>query len=300
MTKYRSRFRPSPVHGIVLQKRDIALIIVLFICRCMTTSMIQQTFFTRGGISRCRKRLRLLYDWGFVERHFLPTSPFGSEAVHTVGKAGMLYALKWYADIGVEVETDDARTQMNLPSLSLLNHALNVARLYLACRKHLQGESGIRMDRWLFERLVYAQFDVRVASADTGRPSAWKTVLFKPDAALQVSAPAGSIRTIFIEADCGTSTSRQIATKLESQQLFLSSGQFGTLYGEERFATILATTGSMSGRVLNLATIAKRVGAHFVLLTTIDDFIKTGPLACDYLRPSGGRVMLADALLGDA
>lgn len=286
----RSRFRPLPVRGIVLQRRDLMIIEVLFLCHVMTTRMLCETFFSADGLSRCRRRLRQLYDWGFLDRAFVATAAYGSEAVYIVGKAGLAHAIAWCAEHGVEVDADAARAQSKMPNLSLLNHALQLARMYLACREHVGAMASTRMT-WLFEPLVFAQFDIRT-SFEPGRPAKWRTVSFRPDAALQLVGVAGTRRTVFMEADLSTETAAQIATKLEAHRSFLVSGQFNALYGETDFTTLVATTGSMAGRATNLAAIASRVEASFTLVTTLPAFIELGPLDCPCLGSSGEHTTL--------
>lgn len=285
MRRSRSPLRRQPASRIVLHRRDWDILETLFCCRVLTCRMIQDAFFSPSGASRSRRRLRQLFDAGMVDRYFLLAGS-GTQVLYTVGVGAVEHVRRWCGDHGTELTEEEARKHTLLPSPSLLRHTLALAEVYLACRRHLGAGGPIGLDRWLIEPLVRAQFDVREA-AGASRRSGWRSVLVKPDAALQLSGMPADLRTFFIEADCGTETSAQLATKLECHRLFMASGQFTELYGEPSAWTLVATTGTLQQRGAHIAAIANRVEATNTLVTTIDGLQGAGPLDCPCLLPSG-------------
>lgn len=289
MAERRSQFCAGPNRRVVLQLRDVLILVALLYCRIATTSMICAAFFTDAGLSRCRRRLRDLYDLGMVERTFVD----GAEALYSLGPNGLVHALRWCSEHGIDVTPAEARTQIRLPALPLRGHALNVARAYLACRKHLAGVEGAQ---WLFEGLVRADFRVKPNGPIEAPRRAWWKVAFKPDAALQLVGRDARRCTIFFEIDNGTESSAQVRKKLDAHKIFLKSGQFETLYGEAEFLTLFITTATLTGRARNLLEIGSDIGAGFVLATTLSDLVNRGPLACLCIRVQGVSATLCDIL----
>src|SRR5687768_4524547 len=71
--KYRNpHVRRETPKGMVLKPRDIDIIEAVYRFRVLKLAHIQSLFF--GSTSAAKYRLERLYDWGYLERKFLPPS----------------------------------------------------------------------------------------------------------------------------------------------------------------------------------------------------------------------------------
>ena len=108
-SKPRSRFRPQPQAGLIASLRDERLLTDLFLQRVMSRSQLQVLHCSAEP--SCNAQLRQLFDWRFLSRLYLPTAPFGSQALYSVGKAAVPLVTARLAREGLALELDDIRIQ---------------------------------------------------------------------------------------------------------------------------------------------------------------------------------------------
>ena len=149
----------------MLGPRDETLLAALFLNRTMTRGQIQALFFT--SVPRCNARLRQLFDWGYLSRTYLPTAPFGSQALYCVGKAGVPLVLEKMARAGIRADEADIRAQCRRPALSLLEHTLAIGDVYIAVQKALAAQPQARLEHWLPERFCCHEYEVRRTEGTT-------------------------------------------------------------------------------------------------------------------------------------
>lgn len=265
-TRPRSRFCPAPAAGLTLTARDEALLTALFLNRVMTRGQVQALFFS--SVPRCNARLRQLFDWGYLSRAYLPTAPFGSQALYSAGRAALPV-------IG--------------EALSLLEHALAAGDVYLAVQKALAACPSVRLEHWLPERFCCHEFEIRRTDA-AGGSGRWRKQIFRPDAFLRLvraddarNCFLDDARNCFLEVDRGHTSSRQFLGKIRTHGRFHQSGLFAEVFGWDDFQTLVVTTGDR--RADNLRALAEREGDGFFRFTTSAAVERAGFLAPIWRSP---------------
>ncbi len=255
----------------------------------MTRGQIQALFFS--SVPRCNARLRQLFDWGYLSRAYLPTAPFGSQALYCAGRAAFPL-IRQYLDLtGLRADEADIAAQCRRPALSLLEHTLAIGDVYIAVQNALAVHAHIRLDHWLPERFCRHGYEVRradgSAGAGTGR---WRKEVFQPDAFLRLTRGASpAARNLFLEVDRGHTNSRQFARKLRTHAHFLGGGLFADVFGWPDFHTLVVTTGQK--RLDNLRALAEQEANGLFWFTTFEAIDRSGLLAPIWRAP-----FTADAL----
>lgn len=253
----------------------------LFLNRTLTRGQLQALFFS--SVPRCNARLRQLFDWDYLSRSYLPTAPFGSQALYTVGKAALPLVTARLAGEGLALDPEDVRTQCRRPALSLLEHTLAIGDVYIAVQRALGVQADVRLERWLPERLCRHEYEVRRAEGDArGR---WRKEVFQPDGFLRLArrgAPSGC--NAFLEVDRGHTNSRQFAGKVRTHGRYLASGLFAETFGWDDFRTLVVTTGQK--RADNLRLLAEQEGNPRFWFTTFEAVDHLGFLAPIWQAPS--------------
>ena len=275
----RSRFSQLPIGGLEIGPRDRDLLFAVFLNQTLTRGQIQTLFFF--SVSRCNARLRQLFDWGYLARATLPTAPFGAQALYMAGKAAVPLLTQQLAAADIQAEMADIRAQCLRPALSLLEHSLAVADVYVAVQKALEARPGVRLEHWLPERFCCHAYELRrTDGSGSGSPGRWHKEVFRPDAFLRLTAArAGELASAnyFLELDRGHTNSRQFLGKLRTHARFLESGLFRDSYGWDRFQTLVVTTGR--DRARNLRKLSEQEGSGLFWFTPAEAVQKDGILA---------------------
>ncbi|BDI31464.1 hypothetical protein CCAX7_35150 [Capsulimonas corticalis] len=263
----RSRFTAKPERGLVLGPRDDSLLLDLFLCRVMSRSQIQSLHF--GSVPRCNGRLRQLFDWGYASRYYMPTAPYGAQALYSLGIAGVPRVSRLLGSQGLELSASDVRAQRCRPALSLMEHTLAIADVYGAFRTAIADQDFLAWERWLPERLCAEEFEVRRKD----NAARWRQRIFRPDAYLRLGGQETEMRMdLFFEIDLGHTNSRQFQNKIRAHAHYLSGGLFQQAYGSDGFRTLVVTTGA--GRIGNLIRLAESEACQLFWFTTFDLMIQ--------------------------
>ena len=261
-----------------METRDVSIVADVFLNRVMTRSQIQTLHF--GSVPRCNARLRQLYDWGYLARTYLPTAPFGSQALYTVGKASGLLLANILEQSGIQAQPLDVRRQSHYPALSLLEHTLAIGDVYIALRKSLAEHPHLRLAYWLPERFCRHEYEVRRQNENAYSQQRWQKEIFQPDGFFRLELGNGLAgRNFFIEADLGHTNSRQFRGKLRIHMRFLESGLFAETFGWQQFETLVVTTGTQ--RADNLRTLARQEDCamfRFTTFATVEEYGLFAPI----------------------
>jgi len=277
----RSRFAPRPRAGLVLEARDEALLRDLFRLRVLSRQQVQRLHY--GSVSRCNRRLRQLFDGGYVARHFPPAAPHNAQALYTLGPQSLPRVRERLAADGLEVTEEDLRVQSRRPALSLLEHALAIGDVYVALCLALRDDPAAALARWVPERLGWQEFEIRrAAGGGGGGAGRWRREVFAPDAVFALRCPSEdrhgtevAPRWFVLEVDRGHVNARQFRGKARVHRHVREAGLFGRLYGAAAFETLVVTTGER--RLANLWALARAEGGSHFRLTTFAR-LAAGPL----------------------
>lgn len=206
------------------------------------------------------------------------------QALYIAGKAAVPLIAQELAAAGIQAETADIQAQCRRPALSLLEHSLAVADVYVAVQKALTARPDVRLEHWLPERSCCHAYETR--HLEGSGPGRWHKEVFRPDAFFRLSAVRAGERAsanYFLELDRGHTNSRQFSGKLRTHARFLESGLFSDSYGWDRFQTLVVTTGR--DRARNLRALAEQEGTDLFWFTTADAMQEQGILAPIWQAP---------------
>lgn len=246
-----------------LEERDEQLLCDLFLHRLMARGQIEQLYFS--SLVRCNARLRLLFDHGFVLRHFPPAAPFGAQAIYSVGKAALPVISR-----RLEMELPEvARYYRRTQTPTFIEHTLAVVDIWMTFREAAQNSEAVNLDLWLAEMQCRHDWSIR-APGDK-----WRKEAFKPDGFVRLLTPGG-YANFFIEADLGHTSSGQFERKLLTHQRYCESGLFEQTFGCQSFRTLVVTTGER--RLKNLCAIGEERGSDLFWFTTFKSLQSEGVL----------------------
>lgn len=261
----RSRFKPQAEAGMRLEERDEQLLCDLFLNRFMSREQIQALYFT--SLVRCNARLRQLFDHHFVARYYPSVSPFGAQAIYSVGKAALpLISRRLEIDLPEVV-----RHYKRGKTPTFIEHTLAIVDVWIALRTAVAQREDVELESWVPEMLCRHEWEIR--SANGGR---WTKESFKPDAFFRL-AQGGKYASFFVEVDLGHTSSRQFLGKLMTHKRYLESGLFEQTYGAGEFKTLVVTTGER--RLKNLRALVEEHASRLFWFTTFQQIQEQGALS---------------------
>jgi hypothetical protein len=252
-----------------LTQRDLAIIQVVYEYRALTTPQIEQLLFASGNRkeTRCRKRLRRLYDHGYLWRDEQPTKL-------SQGRAPLVYRLDTKgADLlaelwGLECRDLDWHPRDNTLSDPFLNHLLRTNDVRVAIAVAAAKHSFI-LEEWRDDKTLKSHHwkDSVVIKDDQGREQKAAIV---PDGYFRLSVKGEGQQHaahFFLEVDLRTVVGqasrwgrRDWARKVQAYLAYYNSGQYQQRYGAEKGRVLTVTTGDR--RLKNLKAITEDAGGR--------------------------------------
>jgi hypothetical protein len=274
----RSRFVREPAGGLRLEARDVRLLTDLFLHQAMSREQIVQLgYFT--GVNRCNRRLRQLFDHGYVKRHFLPEAPYGAQATYTIGRAAVPVVAT-----ALDRDREEVKNLCERGTPAFLTHTLAIVEFRIRLHHAAMALPGVEIERWLPEMLCRDEFEVKTGGAGGGT---WRTEVFRPDGFVRLHHPgSGGYRNFFVEIDLGHTSQRQFVGKLRTHRHYLEGSLFADQYGttrHDRFHTLVVTTGEV--RLANLCALVDRERSDLFWFTTFEAVRQSGALAAAWRVP---------------
>ena len=272
--------RKSDPQTIRLTDRDVAMLKALYAYTLLSTNLL--FLVVGGGRDGLRKRLRLLFDNGYVARPPIQNDLFryGDERpmVYTLGKQGAEY-LRVVCDMPLLVNVDwerKARDRKGLRGQFKLLHDLRANEVHLrlkAAMSDCQGIECLTPDEIIEQAPESTQKAARPFSIPTRFTWADGTLHERnviPDGVLGVidtrsGTPVTSLLFIELdqEMDIKRSDPRQssIVQKVASYSAMLKAQTVKQRFGFEHFRVLFVTTGSQSHMEYMVAACAEYRGA---------------------------------------
>jgi hypothetical protein len=268
----RSRFSPKPEVNMRLEERDEQFLVDLFHHRLMSRGQIEKRYFS--SLVRCNARMRQLFDHQFVARYYPPYSPYGAQAIYSIGKAALPVVSR-----RLEMELPEvARYYRRTQTPTFIEHTLSVVDLWLAFHKAVESEPDISLELWLSEMQCRHEWDIQIPG------KSWHKEAFKPDAFVRLRRLSdNALYNFFIESDLGHTSATQFKGKLLTHARYLESGLFEQTYGCNSFRTIVVTTGER--RLKNLKELAGEHSSQIFWFATFERIAMSSLLGNIWGRP---------------
>ncbi len=282
-----SRFR--------LTKRDKAIVEDVYTHRLLTTNQIHALHFAPRGqrqhpvSSRCRKRLRILEQKGYLQRRRQPTTP-------EEGRKPDIFFL-WKAAVnllavGYRLEPENIlwKPRYNKLTWSNIRHQRKTNDIRVAVEVTAKW-LDITVVNWLDDRSIKSRemkAQVKIVGARGNRIDA----LLIPDGYghLQYRRANKELRNthFFVEADLGSETVGTFARKIERYLALWQSGQYQAKYQTNILRVLTVTTSQR--RLNNLKKRAEKLGAaNWFWFTTFDTLFLDDTVLTDAIWHVAGQ-----------
>lgn len=264
--------RIKEVPRLIIRERDKEIILEVLRSRFLRRDQIERLFFT--STVACNRRLKMLYQHGFLERIYQPVSFGLTQACYALDREGARLVAK---ELNVEKPSLIWKKKDNKVGFLFLEHTLTInefkVNLVLAERK----EKSFKL---LFFKPEWEDLKDKVSDPKKEK----KYLPVNPDAFFGIETEKGR-SYFFLEADLGTETTRRFRQKIVSYRQYWKEGKYQKRYGFKSFRVLTVTTNEK--RLLNLLVSAQKEGAKSMFLFTAKKFVTPKLLSTPiWLSPS--------------
>jgi len=263
--------RVKDFQRMVLQGRDIAIILSVYENRFLRRDQIERLFF--GTTSACNQRLQALYQHKFLDRIYQPVDFGSSQAVYALDKVGAEVVA---AKLGVSKNQVNWKRRQNRVENLFMDHTLGVSEMHVSLQCALSHRDDVKLLFWKREGFL-----PREKVGDPENPE--KKLSLIPDAFFGLEMEQGRL-FFFVETDMATTTLERFGSKIIAYREYWKSGQFSARYTYRNFRVLTVTTGPQ--RLNNLIQVAANAGAKNMFLFTVQGFISAGILEDIWYRPN--------------
>jgi len=188
-----------------------------------------QDYFGWDCVSDINRRLRKLFDGGYLDRRFLPRQFGPTPAVYFIGNEGV----KALAEIKKAPAGDLNRRRYRFKNLNdnLLPHELLITDFACLLKSSLRRYPGCGLQDWKYDEEIVGQCNVVEGGAD---------IELKPDAYGSYNLHR-TLFHFFLEVDLGTESISRILKKLEIYRSFRASGLYTKSFDRRAFRLFIVT-----------------------------------------------------------
>jgi len=262
--------RKSP--KVITTDRDVELFEALWRHGVMTRSQVQ-VYFGWDCVSDINRRLRKLFDAGYVDRRFQARKFGPTSAVYLLGNDGVKVLA---AEKGINATVlNRRRYRFKNISDHLLPHELLISDFACLLRIALARYPGCGLHGWKYDEQIVELCNVIEDGAD---------LELKPDAYGSYHLNK-MLYNFFLEADLGTEPLSRIKRKVELYRSFKASGLFHKNFNWKAFRLFIVT--NSSGRVRNIS-LAMPIVDDLKVFTGNIEAMRIDPLFAPVWMMSGG------------
>ena len=230
--KRRNRTQRTKKTRLVLTERDREIVRALFRFRFLTSRQLADMFFTSK--SKADRRLRELFDHGFLDRIDRPTTGGRAELIYAIWKEGAKL-------LSAEQEMQKAdlpwKPSKNKVRPERLQHELDIVSVHLAVDSSVIATPGVSWLFWQDRQEIVSRKSWELLNTGSSKTGRLKLI---PDAFFGLQMPKG--RTVFfLELDRGTEAPRVFRDKLLVYQLAFERGLVQKATGLRAFRVLTVT-----------------------------------------------------------
>lgn len=263
MTRLPKHKRVESAPRMILTERDKRIILSVYENRYLTRGQIERLFCL--GTTVANRRLRLMFQHGYLERMFQPVS-FGSlRIVYGLDRKGAeIIAQK----LNLDMSSLNWKRRNSKVEFLFMEHTLAISDFRVSLEASLKCRPDSLLLFWQREN---KDLNCRV-SDPTGKS---KYITVNPDAFFGILSPRGK-SYYFLEADLGTESSKRFERKIVAYRQYWKSGKYQEMYGFGSFRVLTVTTGER--RLNNLLKTANGLGAKSMFLFVAQELTITNNL----------------------
>lgn len=239
MTRAKPSKRAKPLR-VVTTERDIELFEAVYRHGVMTRTNIQD-YFGWDCVSDVNRRLRKLFDAGYLDRRFLPRTFGPTPAVYLIGNEGVKILVE---STKLAVNTVNRRRyRFKNVSDNLLPHELMITDFACLLKATFRRYPGCGLLDWKSEEEIIGQCNIIEGGAD---------IELKPDSYGSYHLHK-TLFNFFLEADLGTEPISRIQKKVELYRSFKASGLFNRAFDRRAFRMFIVTNSNTRARNISRA-----------------------------------------------
>lgn len=275
------RVPDSSPQGFRMTSRDVDILAAVYRYRVLSTVQVERLLFPPSGgqshrtkTSRCRHRLKMLFQLGYLHRVEQPTrlSEGRKPLLHLLDKK----AVPILADeLGVFVEEIDWKPSDNRIGWQFIEHTLAINDFRIAIDL-AADQNRFQVSTWLDEKTLKRK-EMKERVHITGPDGASQYVTVVPDGYFRLTAD-GYDYDRFVEIDLGTETGRSskfgrrtFLRKLRGYAAFYRSDNYEKKYGTDAIGVLTVTTSKRRlANLIDLVPDADEEGSDMFWFTTLD------------------------------
>ncbi len=270
MSRIPRNRRVKDFQRMVLQARDVAVILAVYENRFLKRDQIERLFF--NTTSACNQRLQALYQHKFLDRMYQPVDFGSSQAVYALDRVGAEIVA---GRLGVSKNQINWKRRQNRVENLFMDHTLGVSEMHVS----LQCALSQRVD----EKLLFWKREGFLPREKIQDPeNLEKKLSLIPDAFFGLETDRGRL-FFFVETDMATTTLDRFRSKIVAYREYWKTGKFSERYTYRNFRVLTVTTGPQ--RLNNLIQVAADTGTKNMFLFTVKDLVSSGILDSIWYRP---------------
>jgi hypothetical protein len=286
----------------VLTQRDKEILRQVYLFRLMTREQIERLLFPPDQgqdhptkTSRCRKRLKLLYQHGYLERFPVPSRAglWAWQPVYRLGTKGADLVAKDLGTLagrlpywGKGFDKDHRPTSV---SLIFMDHTLKINDIRITVTQVAQSQ-GYQIEKWLDETQLRSQEMRDYVTVTSGQGRSLKVAVIA-DAYFVLHL--GDRRAhFFLELDQATMSSKRWKTRIQAYRAYTESGKYQQRYQTRSLRVLTVTT--TPKRLVNLKKATESVGGdHLFWFTTLEQVTAGNVLSASIWQVAGQELAAA-------
>ncbi|MEW6144122.1 MAG: replication-relaxation family protein [Thermodesulfobacteriota bacterium] len=253
-----------PEERLELSPRDLEILRSLYTYRFLTSTQLAKMFFSSKSFAD--RRLRKLYDHGFLDRIQRPV---------TEGKSELLYSLWTEGARVLSKKLNMSRQELgwskskNRVRGEFLEHELEVTRFRLTIEEACKNNEGYSLMEWRNkEELKYKKGNISYGEKVRERG---KNIILIPDAYFVLQTPKGTAH-FFLEVDRYTETASKVfKRKMKGYKMYLERGLFRDRFSGKNFRVLIVTTNNT--RLKSLIKVTGELGLGIMYWFTTSNLI---------------------------
>jgi predicted transcriptional regulator len=228
----RSRTERLRQSHLVLTDRDQEIIRTVYRFRFLTSNQLTRMFFSSK--SKADRRLRELFDHGYLDRIDRPTMSGKAELIYALWKKG---AELLCAEQGIPRANLNWKPSRNNIRPERLQHELDIVSFHLAMDRSVNATPGVSWLFWQNRQEIIGQKSWELSNVGQSKNGKLKLI---PDSFFGLQTPKG--KTIFfLEVDQGTEAPRVFREKLLAYQLAFERGLVQKVTALKAFRVLMVT-----------------------------------------------------------
>ena len=237
----RGRIERRKQSRLVLTDRDREIVRTVYRFRFLTSSQLVEMFFPSK--SKADRRLRELFDHGYLDRIDRPTTGGKAELIYALWKEG---AKLLCAEQGIAKGDLNWKPSRNNIRPERQQHELDIVSFHLAMDRSVRETPGVSWMFWKDRQEIVSQKSWELSNVGSSKGGKLKLI---PDAFFGLQTPKGKT-VFFLEVDRGTEAPRVFREKLLAYQLAFERGLVQKMTGLKAFRVLTITVSESRQRRL--------------------------------------------------